>query len=258
MKRDELKCYLDDVQLMDESQLKDYEWNYSKFKFKYYRLLRRSSNNVYKVNYSDLLGWVHELSNDFFDKFPSIGYVVVTGPVDQDHFEWFIKKLRLCYCLSLTNTSLDEAFMHNLSSILQCQLTNLTINETSASLRTDFNFILHFERLYLFATNQQFDGVFDLAAKAFENQSFCQLTFKDGREHVQISRNHSSRGFYNLKAFKLTKILAREQTYCKRKVKWAKLIELWKRRKERKLKKRKKPGASDEATGERKRLRAES
>lgn len=70
LKRSELKCYLDDVQLINESQLDDFPYSLddlSNFKLKYHQLLRGHSHyEVSEINYNALLDSAHELPSDFF------------------------------------------------------------------------------------------------------------------------------------------------------------------------------------------------
>lgn len=252
LKRDELQCYLNNVQLIDESQLDDY-WHIngrSYFKLKHYKLLRGSQFDVRKINYNSLEKVVPELSDDFFDKFSFIYMVEATATVaNQQPFQEFLKNLKRLTRLNLTNTSLSQSFMESLPKICG-NLKNLTINEISTSILADFNFILQFSSLCEFKTNQKLKGSFDLAAKAFLRLPISRFQFREGDELVLIHRRPSIEATYDLEVYELKKNNEIGLQRCgKKNLKWATLIDLWKQRKE--------PAVRDEATRSRKRFKAD-
>lgn len=234
-KREDLKCFLESVELIDESQLKDYgpARGRAHFQLKYNKLLRGSHPNVFSVDYSTLTSWTHNLSDDFFDKFPSIYTVQATLIVDRDQFEGFLKNVNNLNRLSLTDTSLDQAFMDNLSNVCS-HLMHLTINGNQNL--TNFNFILTFKYLTIFKTDHQFEGSFELAAKAFDKSNFYDFQFREGQKQVQINRNlisiKATNGTYDLMINnKLVNGRVRKVACCERNLSWSQLIDHWEQRK---------------------------
>lgn len=248
LRREEMKCYLDDVQLIDGSQLDDYGTMKETFYFhlKHYRLIRPGYRHPYvvEINYNSLMNWTPDLSDDFFEKFPSVEVLEATGEVDRERFEWFLKNLRSLHTLRLSNTSLGQEFMDKLPNLVSGELTDLKINE---ELPTNFNFILCFQMLSKFEAVQPFGGSFDLAAKAFQLPLFGQFKFREGDEYVEIrkgtsvwgvrSRRTSSRrayddfGDYALEIFRWENDRMGKRTYFRKNLKWDRLIYLWTRRK---------------------------
>ena len=177
---EELKVFLNDIRILDISQLKDYDFmkNLAKFRLKNYPMLRLATcPDVNQVSYRDLFRWHPQLSDDFFEKFPSIRTVEVTEVVDRDHFECFLKKANDLGKLILTDTSLVplQTFLNSLPNITP-QLTDLEVNE-SRPLR--FDFILNFQCLARFRADQPFDRPLDLAEKMFEKfEYFYQFDFR--------------------------------------------------------------------------------
>ena len=228
-----LRCYIEDVPLVDESLLNDYDPNDpAEFKFKHYKLLRNPQPDVSAIDYNNLMGLVPDLSSDFFAKFPAIEEIRATGPVDRDRFERFLKNVRNLSKLSLIKTSLDEAFLHNLPNIIIGKLSNFLIRETNISFLTDFDFILRFKSLTRFATNQQLDGSLDLAVKAFQLLCFHSFDVRVGDERVVITRLRSiNPERFDLDVYELTKEYpSGRHKYCERNLKLAKLINYWKQR----------------------------
>lgn len=107
--------------------------NRSKFQLKCHKILRADCHpEVTRVNYTDLISWHRELSGDFFELFPFIHIIEVTGKVDRDRFESFLKNVNELRELHLTNTSLGQAWPENLPNICS-QLTSLTTKKTRNS-----------------------------------------------------------------------------------------------------------------------------
>ena len=131
--KEQLKIYWRDVLLLDISQLEPYDsvMEIHRYQLIHWKLLRAGSYlNVTCVNYNDLIGQIDRLSDDFFEKFPSINTVNVTGVVDRDQLEWFLKKTTNLCKLTLTNTSLDQQFLKNLPKLLNRPSTQMKITET--------------------------------------------------------------------------------------------------------------------------------
>ena len=154
LEREDLKIYWKNVLLLDASQLKDYDsmTGFFNSKLKYYDL--RSITYKGDVNYNDLIGLIGRPDSDFFETFPSIHTVNVTGVVDRDQLEWFLEKTRNLRKLTLTNTSLGQEFFDHLPNLagLNRRLTHLQITEIPSPF-TNFQFILNFDRLIEFQIN---------------------------------------------------------------------------------------------------------
>lgn len=129
-----------------------------------------------------------ELSNEFFDRFPSIKTVGAGNAVKPDLFEGFLRKATALRRLYLVNTPLDQSFINRLPSI-NGRVTDPEISGTS-NLITNFDFILQFERLFRFQTDRQLglDGL-DLAAKAFRQlKELASFRFRTGKDWLTIHR----------------------------------------------------------------------
>lgn len=185
------KLYAEDVLLLDAKQLAaDHGILISdnRFKFRNYQLLRRNFCSEVKVNFNELVNLNVGLSSDFFRRFPNIKHVSTTGPVDRDQFEWFLKNATAVLDLTLTSSSLDQAFMANLPK-LNSRLTALRVNGDT-DLVINFNFILQFERLRIFKTDKQFSSSLDLAAKAIKKLNDLEyFQFRKGVDLVLIHRD---------------------------------------------------------------------
>lgn len=190
MGREELKLYLNDALLLDAKQLIDNKTSNTlrNFQFKNYQLLRRAAYpDVKSVQFDELMELTFGISNDFFAKFPAIEVLRANGPVDQDDFEWFLKNATAVTCLHLTNTSLGRTFIKDLPNINN-RLVRLEVND-SPGLIVDFGFILQFEQLEIFKTNQPL-GSLALAAEAFTKlNNLCNFVFGASNERVNIRRS---------------------------------------------------------------------
>lgn len=168
--------------------------NRSKFQLKYYKMLRAGCGlEVTRVNYTDLISWHRELSDDFFKLFPFIHIVGVTGKVDRDRLESFLKNVKELHDLYLMDTSLGQAWMDNLPNICS-QLYSLTVKESPNSV-TRFDFILQFARLFSLQTNQQIEKPLHLAERMFQkSHRFNWLWFRGGflGEIIEISKAQDS------------------------------------------------------------------
>lgn len=235
----ELKFFLDDVQLIDESQLDHYEPNRtrrSNFKLKNHQFLRAPDYDLLSISYNDFRSSVSAMTSDFFEKFPRIRLVKAIGPVNPDEFKWFLMHTKRLSCLKLINTSLDQAFMDSLPSILDPdQLTYLKVDERYP---IDFSFILRFRMLFEFESNQ---ASFDLAAKVFRKRPCLRrFQFKDDDEYVEIHRSTSISDAYDLKIYRqVDDEPIRKRTCCELDLKWARLMGVWEQRIVRKLSSRK-------------------
>lgn len=198
--REELKLYLNDVQLTDADQLIDHRTAINiphQFWFKnYQRLLHDSYPAVTNVHFNRLMNLTVELSTDFFRRFPRIGKLTATGSIDREDIEWFLKNANALRNLSLTGTSLDDEFMDNLPNINN-RLTHLKVTEVS-SLITRFEFILRFEQLVRFETDGQISSL-ELPANAFDKLKSLQcFDFRSGFDRIQIERFSPYNPMYTL------------------------------------------------------------
>lgn len=220
-----LKIYLNDVPLVDANQLSELEFMTSlNFQFKNYRLLRRDSYpKVWAVHFDEL---DVEFSDEFFVKFPEIGCVSATGSVDRDAFEWFLKNARAMFSLALSDTSLGQAFMDRLPSIINSRLVHLTL-WGSSNLVTNFDFVLQFKHLQTFHTGQQF-GSLELPAKMYRQlYDLYNLRFCAGNEEVCILHCGPIKNNYelNLSVRKNHPIWLR--TFHRENLKWAELATVY-------------------------------
>lgn len=198
--REELKLYLNDVQLTDADQLIDYQVMRSapdQFWFKNYQRLRHDSYPaVTNVHFNRLMNLTVELSTDFFRRFPRIGKLTATGSIDREDIKWFLKNANALRDLSLTGTSLDDEFMDILPNINN-RLTHLKVTEVS-SLITRFEFILRFEQLVRFETDGQISSL-ELPANAFDKLKSLQcFDFRSGFDRIQIERFSPYNPMYTL------------------------------------------------------------
>ena len=236
MRIEEPEVYLNDVLILQVSQLEDYEFMKRPFCFlhKNYHLMRAGAfPHVYLVNYTDLIGWHSEISNDFFDKFSSISSITANGVVDRNHFEWFIKKVTELRYLYLTDTSLDQSFLDRLPNIND-QLTGLEINEKSNT-SLNFDFILNFKALQRFETNQAFERPMDLAAKMIEQSEELHISFQfrnSANEEVRIKRD--SICLNGLSLF-LSDVKARKSRVYRSRLSLPKLVKLYEGKKRREI-----------------------
>lgn len=231
----QMKICLNDVRLLDVSQLEDIDCmrNTAKFHLKNYKM--ESGNHAYwqvhAVNYSDLMSWHSELSGDFFEKFPSIETVEVSERVDLDHFGWFLRNVRHLRRLILTGVWLEPEFLLSTAGGLNDLQIFAGFNGTFPSpATTTFDFILNFESLAKFRTDLPFLRPVDLAEKLFEKfEHFNLFEFKaDSNERVTIQRANSTSMFERRfkVAFCATKNGADEKTFCRPDLNWACLVEL--------------------------------
>ena len=235
LKRDVLKLYLNDVLLVDESQLVDYKTmaRPDLFLFKNYQRLRLDSYpDVLDVDFTRLMQLDVELSTDFFDRFPEIESLEATGPVDRDNFEWFLENSTALYNLTLVNISLNnlQAFLNGLPNIIS-RLTRLEMNGSSGQV-TDFNFILRFEQLGFFETHHQFDSL-ELPAQAFRQlKDLSGFLFRSGNECVEIWRFTPGKEEYNLSFWTISEFdnKAVSQTLGRKKLQWTELATLYDQR----------------------------
>ena len=173
---------------------------------------------------------VVELSSDFFEKFPSIRTVEVTGAADPDQLAWFLKSTRNLRRLILSS-SLGQQFMNDLPNIND-RLTDLRITGSHPNAVTNFDFILQFRLLRSFVTDLQVEGHLDLAGKLFEQfASFHKFESKEPwNESIAIERDRSIEDRFEL-SFHVTKYGLRMISSCRPKRKWNNLVELCKKRK---------------------------
>lgn len=224
----QLEIYLNDVRLLDADQL---DFDLTNWELKNHKLIR-ADHRVYleTVNFNVL---VHpaapDLSGDLFVKFPVIRSVEAAGVIDARQFEWFLRNGRELRELKLTDTLLGQTFMESLPE-MNSRLTRLQVTERPGSV-TDFNFILRLEQLTEFATDQQLECSFDLAAKAFRRLNQLRLfQFREERERVRISRNEGPADSFNLSSESMKKNKTKRPSFEKSRTRWAKLRACWENR----------------------------
>lgn len=235
LEREELKVYLDEVQLVDEQLdffgsyqtaiqerrgLCKFSHNHHHLWFKYHPLLHRDSYPQLKaVNFNHLMHLNVELSSAFFDRFPAIERLTAFEKLKRDQFEWFLSNATELREMNLKYTSLEQAFMERLPS-LSSRLTHLTVDE---KLVTDFDFILQFEHLKVFKTGQQLPALFDLAAKAFVKlKELSSFHFKASGGYVEIERSPTNK-------YVLFYSRTERQTYHRNNLQWPELADFYQR-----------------------------
>ena len=230
LKREELKFYLGEVLLVDVKQLDGVSLPFDYFWFKNYKLLRSDHySSITELDFNFLMKLDVEISADFFVRFPAIEFLTASGLVDQDDFEWFLKNAKAVRCLTLTNTSLDQPFMEQLSK-LNDKLTHLEIDE-SPELVTSFNFILQFEQLQVFETGQQL-GSLDLAESAFRRlKDIVIFRSRVGDEFVEINRFSKVKNDYTLNFYSISDNRRSTQKFHQENLRWSDLATLYDQRK---------------------------
>ena len=250
LQRDGLKLYLNDV-LLDDSNLiraldvlldpsiadeeeEDLEDRVneaeSSFKFMNYRqLLRDSYPKVNSVNFSQLMRLDFEISEDFFDRFPRIQELTATSIVDREKFEWFLRNATALRVLKLTETYLNQTFFDHLPK-LSSRLTRLVVGE-SLGFVINFKFLLQFEQLEEFETNQPLHS-FLLAAAAFRQLAKLKsLQFRTGDSLAKIQRSSALKDDYSLLFFDIddddieaTDVI---ETFYRKNLSWTQLAALY-------------------------------
>ena len=214
---EELKIYLNDVRLVRASQLEDFDFMRNqtfKFHLKNYKLLtagRRFDDETY-INYNYLVNNVEELSSDFFEKFPSIQTVEVTGPFDHDQLTWFLENTSDLRELILSSASVPD-FLNN---FLNNNLPNITDRLTELKVTEPL----------------PVEQALDLAAKLFQRiASFDKFESKaPWNETIAIRRDPSAKDRFEL-WFHAIKNEAATVTSHRTKRKWTNLVELCEKRK---------------------------
>ena len=236
--RDDLKLYLNDVLLADDDQLLMFDpilldihdW-YDRtaeiyFKFMNYRLLRRDSYpEADSVDFNRLMRLDFEISEDFFDRFPRIQKLTATDLVDQEQLEWFLQNATALSELKLGDTRLGQAFVDRLPKLCSL-LTSLELYENS-ELVTNFQFLLQFEHLEVFKTNQPLHS-FDLASSAFrKSKNLKTLYFRTGSAFVMIERSSALEDNYSLRLFQMKRNREITRTLCHENLSWTQLEALY-------------------------------
>ena len=235
LKRDDLKITLNDMLLIDEEHLPNFEayvrpcfedksdledWSNrvdTLFRFINYKLIHYTDFKMNQVDFCELAALKFEISEDFFERFPRIRVIFAENPVDQEKFEWFLQNATALRVLELSKTTLDQAFFDRLPK-LSSRLTHLTVYE-SFGLVTDFQFLLQLEHLEEFETDRAFHS-FDLVATIFrESQALKSLRFMVGSASVKIWRSSALEDNYSLQFFGI-----------ERNLKWSELATLYERK----------------------------
>ena len=246
-KREELKLYLEEVLLVNpvEQLAGCFQHPYTIDGFtgkktsklthgkdlwllKNFRLLHRDSYpHLTLVRFGELMKLDVELSGDFFDRFPRIRVLVVSGPVDRDRFEWFLQHATAVRKLVLNNASLDQTFMDRLPQIND-RLTSLTVNESC--LIKNFDFILQLKQLREFETDRRLDSL-DLPERAFRQLNELErFDFRAGREGAQIGRCSRIKNDYSLRFYAKKNEPSGSQTFRRDNLNWAELVTLYDQR----------------------------
>ena len=176
----QLKIYLNDVLLVYREQLANYEImknddHLIKFHLRNYKLFAGRRLDVTHINYNDLLKvLVTNPSSEFFEKFPSIRAVEVTGPVDFDQFASFVK---------------------NTSNLRELKLTKCFSNAL-----VNFRFLMELPSLCSFVTDLPVQRALLLGARLFERiASFEEFESKTPwNKSIVIRRDPSAKGRFEL------------------------------------------------------------
>ena len=185
VKRKELKFYLHDVLMVNYKQLDDYDLELELFWMKNWKLLR-CKYALSALPFNKLMKLRVELSTEFLKQFPGIQLITATGPVvARDRFEWLLQNASEVRKLWLTNTGLEQAAMERLPK-LNNRLTDLKLKKCQIN---NFDFVLQFEQLQNFETDQKFDSL-NWAAKAFrELKQLKEVNFRTNIGPVRIYRS---------------------------------------------------------------------
>lgn len=232
-----LKIYLNNVHIVDGSQLEDFDSmkDCRRFVFKNFRRLEENfkDTQIRDIDYSKLVVLHQELSSDFFNKFPSIQTVEATGLVNPDQFERFLANVAELQVLKLINTSLDQKFMNRLP-IINNRVTELKIQQGLNS-ATNFDFTLQFNRLCCFETDQSFEAHSDLAMKVFHLTDFSLISFQMGGAIRVVVIERDKKDHRDEKRFVLLLLLqngdCQEAIFDKTELKWNELLCLYEQKK---------------------------
>ena len=246
LKRDDLKISLNDMLLIDEEHLPNFDaylcpgferkcdWEdwangvHTRFRFINYKLIYYADFKVNRIDFCALAALNFEISEDFFQRFPRIRRVIAKNPVDREMFEWFLQNATELRKLELNQSNLDQAFFDRLPK-LASRLTHLTVFG-SFGLVTDFQFLRQLGQLEEFEADQAFTS-FDLAATIFrESQTLKSLWFRVGNEFVQIERSFALEDDYSLQFFAIKDNEAADQTFGRENLRWSELATIYSRR----------------------------
>lgn len=194
----ELRVYLNDIQLTNASQLEDLE-NFLKST----TICPLKNNEVPCVkntqptngrcimvfDYSDLMSCHSKSFSYFIERFLSIQAIKVTGVVDPVQLQWLLKNTKELRILILANSSLDvpvfQSFLNNLPKQIINRLDSLKLTGNQKSKRINVNFLLRFEWLRCFQSDLHIKWPLKLAEKVFEKFgkpyqfSFVDLRLKE-------------------------------------------------------------------------------
>ena len=243
LKRDDLKISLNDMLLIDEGHLPNFDtylcpgfkrkcdWEFwansadTRSRFMNYKLIYYTDFQVNEVDFCELAELNFEISEDFFERFPRIRRVIAENPVDPEMFEWFLQNATELRELELSQSNLDQAFFNRLPK-LASRLTRLLVHG-SFGLVTDFQFLFHLKQLEEFKADRAFHS-FDLAATIFrESQTLKSFCFRTGNELVQIKRSFALEDNYSLQFFVIKDNEAGAQTFCRKNLRWSELATLY-------------------------------
>ena len=222
LEREELKLYAEDVLIIDEQQMDDYgRLSTIPFWIKNYRRLYRDSYPQLGLTDLEFNALANiELTGEFFDRFPKICRLTATGPVKRNRFEWFLYNATQLTHLSLTSTLLDQSFMERLPKLCS-RLQHLKLN-ACRGLITNFDFILQFEQLEVFRTDQEL-GSLDLPTKAFRQLKGLESFGFQANRPVEIDRHKFVRDGHTL--YRLSFSDFREEE-----LKWDEMVALYEQR----------------------------
>ena len=184
LKREELKVYLEDVLVVGDKQLPDYDLPLELFWVKNWKLLR-CNYDLTELPFNEFMEMSVEQSNEFLKRFPRFRRITATGSlIARDRFEWLLQNALEVRELWLTNTGLDQAAMEHLLQI-NGRLTDLRLKKCQIN---NFDFVLQFEQLQRFKTDQEFDSL-NWPAKVFGKLKQLEIFhFRTNNAPVEIHR----------------------------------------------------------------------
>lgn len=147
-----------------------------------------------EVNYTSLMkACGNLLPADYFSKFFNIRYVKVTSKIAKpDQLMEFLKCCKHLKALDLKNASLSPQYLDRLPEV--CQISYFYLEEERPDSVGNHDFILKFKLLIRFVTNQNTDGLVDLALRTFAELKYLRLfRFKRGQDEFSIMTQAENR-----------------------------------------------------------------
>lgn len=130
---------------------------------------------------------------DYFSKFFNIRYIKVTSKIRRpDQFMVLLKEPKYLKALDLKNAGLSQQQLNQLPDF--CQISYFYFEEEPSDLVINYDFILRFRLLIRFVTNQNTDGLVDLALRTFTELKYLRLfRFKREQDEFSIARQGENR-----------------------------------------------------------------